>query len=652
MIERVAGMIDELVIERLIEAVILHIDAAAGDAARRGRRVEDGREIDPFGFFLSERLLWPMIDIATLFEHIDAADHLVEGAEAHLRHVAAHLFGDEEEEIDDVLGRAGELGAQGRVLRGDADGAGVEVALAHHDAAQGDQRRGGEAELFGAEQGGDGDVAAGLEFAIGLEADAAAQIVHDQDLLGFGQAEFPRDAGVLDGTERRSAGAAGIAGDEDGVGVRFGDAGGDGADADFGDQLDGDARLGIDVLQIVDELREIFDGVNIVVRRRRDEADAGDGVAHARDDVIDFVAGKLAAFAGLGALGHFDLQLVGIDQVIGGDAEAAGGDLLDGGAAAIIVARLVFPALAGVGFAADAVHGEREGFVRFLGDGAERHGAGGEALDDLFGGLDLFERDGLFGGLDFEQAAERAELAVARVDELRVFLERAEAFALDGVLQLGDGIGVVEVIFAVGAELVVAADGEFGDGFAYGSERVAMLLNGFFGEDIEIDAADAGDGAGEVTIDQFFIESDGFEDLGAAIALQRGDAHFGEGFQQAFVDGLAVVVDGGRSGAGCESPRRPEACATFDGFEGQVGVDGAGAIADQQREVHDFARLAGFDDDGALRARLFADQVVVDGSEGEQAGDGGVIRDRRRDRRGSAGCSRIGWRARRAAGAG
>ncbi len=183
-----------------------------------------------------------MIDAGALLEHIDAADHLIEGAEAELRHVAAHLFGDEEEEIDDVLGRAGESGAQHGVLRGDADGAGVEMALAHHDAAHGDERRGGEAELFGAEQGGDGDVAAGLELAIGLQADAAAQIVHDEHLLGFGEAELPGDAGVLDGSERRCAGAAGIAGDEDGVGVGFGDARGDRADADFGDQLHGNAR--------------------------------------------------------------------------------------------------------------------------------------------------------------------------------------------------------------------------------------------------------------------------------------------------------------------------------------------------------------------------------------------------------------------------
>ena len=213
----------------------------------------------------------------------DAADHLIHGAEAELGHVLAHLLGDEEEEVDDVLGRACEARAQNRVLGGDADGAGIQVALAHHDAAHGDEGHCGEAEFFRAEQGGDDDIAAGLQLAVGLHADAAAQIVEQQDLLRFREAEFPGQAGVLDGAERRSAGAAGVAGDEHDVGVSFGDAGGDGADADFGDQLDGDARLRVHVLEVVDELREIFDGVNVVMRRRRDEADAGDGVADACD---------------------------------------------------------------------------------------------------------------------------------------------------------------------------------------------------------------------------------------------------------------------------------------------------------------------------------------------------------------------------------
>ena len=74
-------------------------------------------------------------------------------------------------EVDDVLRVAGEALAQLRVLRGDAHRAGVEVAGAHHHAAQRDERRGGEAELLGAQQRADHHVAAGLELAVHLDRD-------------------------------------------------------------------------------------------------------------------------------------------------------------------------------------------------------------------------------------------------------------------------------------------------------------------------------------------------------------------------------------------------------------------------------------------------------------------------------------------------
>ena len=162
-------------------------------------------------------------------------------ADAELRHDRARLLGDEEEVVHDVLGPAGELLAQHRVLRRHADRAGVQVALAHHDAALGDQRRGREAELVGAEQRADDDVAPGLHLAVGLHADAAAQAVEHQRLLRLGQAQLPRRAGVLDRAPRRGAGAAVVAGDHDVVGLGLGDAGGDRADADLADQLDADA---------------------------------------------------------------------------------------------------------------------------------------------------------------------------------------------------------------------------------------------------------------------------------------------------------------------------------------------------------------------------------------------------------------------------
>ena len=109
--------------------------------------------------------------------------------------------------------------------------------------------------------------------AVGLQHDAAAQIVQHQRLVRFGHAELPRQAGVLDARQRRRAGAAGIAGDQDVVRVRLRHAGGDRADADFGHELDADPRGRVRVLQVVDQLRQILDRIDVVVRRRADQAD-------------------------------------------------------------------------------------------------------------------------------------------------------------------------------------------------------------------------------------------------------------------------------------------------------------------------------------------------------------------------------------------
>ena len=96
------------------------------------------------------------------------------------------------------------------------------------------QRRGGEAELLGAQQRGDDDVAAGLELAVGLHHDPVAQAVEQQGLLGLGQPQLPRAARVLDRRQRGRAGAAVVPGDEHDVGVRLRHARGHGADADLG----------------------------------------------------------------------------------------------------------------------------------------------------------------------------------------------------------------------------------------------------------------------------------------------------------------------------------------------------------------------------------------------------------------------------------
>ncbi len=72
---------------------------------------------------------------------------------------------------------------------------------------------------------------------------------------------------------------------------------------------------------------------------------------------VDLLGHQLATFAGLGTLGHLDLDVVGVGQVQAGDTEAAGSYLLDGRAALRIQQAVnVLATFTGVGLGAQTVH--------------------------------------------------------------------------------------------------------------------------------------------------------------------------------------------------------------------------------------------------------------------------------------------------------
>ncbi len=116
--------------------------------------------------------------------------------------------------------------------------------------------------------------------------------------------------------QRARARAAVVAGDRDEIRVRLRDAGRHRADARLGDELHRHERLRIHLLQVEDELRQVLDRIDVVMRRRRDEADAGPREAQPRDHLVDLVPGQLTALAGLRALRDLDLQHLGIDRGI------------------------------------------------------------------------------------------------------------------------------------------------------------------------------------------------------------------------------------------------------------------------------------------------------------------------------------------------
>ena len=204
-------------------------------------------------------------------EQLGPADEIAEALDPERGHQPAGLLGDHDHVVDDVLGLAREAGPQLGILRRHADRAGVEVADAHHDAAGRDQGSGREADLVGAEQRPDDDVAAGSHLAVGLQDHPGAQAAVEQRLLGLGDPDLPGDAGALDRGERRGAGAAVVAGDDDVVGARLDAADGDRADPGLGGELDRDGRLRVGRAEVVDQLLEILDRVDVVVGRRRDQ---------------------------------------------------------------------------------------------------------------------------------------------------------------------------------------------------------------------------------------------------------------------------------------------------------------------------------------------------------------------------------------------
>src|SRR5712664_2334070 len=561
--ERGLRKLDQPVVQGFFQAVVLALAVVARDFRRHVGHPEDLREVQTF------RL--PMLDALLRIEQIRSADKIAELPDPQVRHQLARLLGDEKKVVHHVFGFPGEFLAQYRVLRRHADRAGVQVAFAHHDAAAHDQRRRGETEFVRPEDRPDHHVASGLDLPVHLHGDAAAQAVEHQRLLCFRKPEFPRRARVLDRRPGGGTRAAVVPGDGDVVGFGFGHARRHGADAGFGDELHRDRRGGVRVLQIVDQLRQILDRVDVVVRWRRDQLHAGSRVADLGDVIGNLAPWQLAALAGLRALGHLDLDLLGAREVFRGHAEPSGRYLLDlrfqyiafleldvfgdpvraqsraqrfarldGGKAAAVLAA--FPR---VRFTAQAVHRHREGGVRFDRNRAVRHRAGREALHDLGGRLDLFDRNGFYvAEAELEQPAEGHVALRLVVDDGGVFLVGLRGVLPRRLLQFGDRIRRPHVLLAAHAPGVLAA--RIQHRFEHRIvlvERSLVDADRLFGNLENIYALDRGGRAAEVFVHERSRETDRLEDLRAGVGHVGGDAHLGHHLLQALADRLDEVLD-------------------------------------------------------------------------------------------------------------
>ena len=124
--QRGGGLLDEGAIQDVVQSVLLGAHAVKGRAGPRLGHHERVGQVQTTSL--------PMLDGTTGVEQVGAADRLLDAAQPQAGEELAHLLGDVAEEGDDELGTCGETLAQQRILRGHAHRAGVQVALAHHDA--------------------------------------------------------------------------------------------------------------------------------------------------------------------------------------------------------------------------------------------------------------------------------------------------------------------------------------------------------------------------------------------------------------------------------------------------------------------------------------------------------------------------------------
>ncbi len=526
---------------------------------------------------------------ADLREKVGTADHLVERTGTDRGEDLAHFGGVEGDEVDHLVGRAGELGAQALVLGADTHRAGVGLALAHHDTAHGDQRRCADAVFLGPHHRRHDDIAPGAQAAIGAKGHAVAQVVHRQNLMRLGEAHLPRQARVFDRGRGRGAGAAVVARDQDHVGLGLGHARRNRADARRSHELDRHLAARVDLFEIVDQLREVFDRVDVVVRRRRDQGHAFGRMPQTRDQLGNLHPRKLAALAGLGPLGDLDLKLFAGIEVFGGHTEAARGHLLDLGAGVVAIRQRmrvcrILATLAAIGFRADAVHGDVEGHVCLGRKRPKAHARRYKPLADRGDAFHLFKRHGVAQRLDRQQVAQVDRRIV--LHRLGILLPKLERGAIAGRLQEVHGLRFPSVLFADPAGLVEAADGKHVllAEPALGVDLLELALDA-----VQADAGDARLHSGEILGHHRAAEAHGLEIQAAAIGGQNRNPHLRHDLEKARVDGIAIAADG----IGERSVDQAAIDAVGNRILREIGVNRRRAAADQNGEIMRVDALGG-----------------------------------------------------------
>ncbi len=265
---------------------------------------------------------------------------------------------------------------------------------------------------------------------------------------------------MMDGIPWSRPRAAVIPGHEDHLSSRLGHARRHGSHARLGNELHGDPCLLIGIFQVINQFRQILDGINIVVGRGRDQAHAGRGMPCLSDPRINLAAGQMTALPRLCPLRHLNLDLLRAYQIAAGHAEPSAGHLLDRRAAVQAVLpdaqplQILSP-FAGIGFPMEPVHGDRHRLMGFFGNGAIGHSARLKPGDNGFHALHFLQRNAFLRIVEVHQPPQVFDRSLV-IHQRRILPEHPIIAPSGGFLEQMDRGRVVKMFFRAAAHLMMS----------------------------------------------------------------------------------------------------------------------------------------------------------------------------------------------------
>ena len=400
---------------------------------------------------------------ADLRQKVGTADHLIQRPRTEFGKNLPHLGGIEGDQVYNLVGIAGELGPQTFVLRADTNRACVRLTLAHHDAAHRNQCGGADAVFLGPHHRSHDNVPTRSQTTVGAKRHTLPQIVHCKNLVRLRQTHFPRKTRIFDRRRRGRTRTTIVAGDQDHIRFRLCHASRNCANARRRNQLHRHLTARVDLLEVVDELRQILDRINVVVRRWGDQRHAFGRMAQAGDQVRDLHPWQLATLTGLRTLGNFDLKLFTLVEVFGGHTKPARSNLFDLRRWVVAVwlwmeVCRIFAAFAGIRLRPNPVHRHVQRLMRLRAQCAQRHARCDEALADRSDAFHLFNRHGRAKGFDRQQVPQMDRRVVLHL--LGILLPQPVGGIVTGRLHQVHGLRFPSVLFARPTRFVKAADGQ------------------------------------------------------------------------------------------------------------------------------------------------------------------------------------------------